>query len=77
MTSTRLFCTAMPNSPIRPTSDDTFQVSPASEQRKNAADERDRHRAENHARLDRRAERDEQQHEDAEERGANRERERA
>ena len=29
MTSTRLFCTAMPNRPIRPTSDDTFQVSPA------------------------------------------------
>ena len=32
----------MPNSPINPTSDDTFHVSPGKEQRDDAADERDR-----------------------------------
>jgi hypothetical protein len=30
VTSTRLFCTAIPNSPIKPTSDETFHVSRAS-----------------------------------------------
>ena len=77
VTSTRLFCTAMPNRPIRPTSDETFQVSPATSSATNAADERDRDRGQDQHGLDRRPERDEEQDEHAKERRANGERQRA
>ena len=51
VTSTRPFCTAMPNRPISPTSDETFQVSPAMQQREDAADEGVGQRREDDERL--------------------------
>jgi hypothetical protein len=64
----------MPNKPIRPTSDDTFQVSPAIRSATIPPTKGDRNGPENHGRLDRRAERDQQQYEHAEQCHPNRQR---
>ena len=67
----------MPKRPISPTSDETFQVSPADQQRQDAADEGVRQRREDQRRLGGGAEREVEQHEHAEERRGNRQRQSA
>ena len=67
----------MPNSPIKPTSDDTFHVSPASSSARMPPTKAIGTVPKDHRRLDGRTERDEQQHEHAKQRRPDRQRQRA